>query len=294
MSLTRADLPSHLGRWVTVTNPNPHLAPAATWYGRLVALSDDPTVVIQAPGGGQGSFPQAFTITPADPPEPGSISPRRQAAYDAVYALIRQLGDYVPPDRVYRNAVMWRAVTAALDAANIPVPADPYDPTPASSYPPGVTPGDATRDTVTSTELGRALEESHHGWALDLSPECADAMAERLLQRYNIRPRTGTGNAGDTDPGPGDTGDQTSPASRGHVHLPVPPDERGCDLTSGVPTCPRQGDTGDTGGDGVRFAYTARVRRGEVRQALTEAFDLLDQELHPRRPTLDEGAGRDA
>ncbi|AIV35569.1 hypothetical protein [Streptomyces sp. CCM_MD2014] len=272
MTLTRADLPSHLGRWVTVANPNPHLATAATWYGRLVALSDDPTVIIQAPGGGQGVFPQAFTITPADPPEPGSVSPRRQAAYEAVYALIRQLGAYLPPDPAHRNAVMWRAVTAALDAANIPAPADPYDPTPASNYPPGATPGN-DRDTVTSTELGRALEESHHGWALDLSPECADVMAERLLQRYNVRPRIG----------PGDTGDQTSPASGGHVHLPVPLDERGCDLTSGVPVRPHPEDNGDTAGDtgegGVRFAYTATVRRGQVRQAITEAFDLLGAEL---------------
>ncbi|MBP5906837.1 hypothetical protein F3K40_15370 [Streptomyces sp. LBUM 1478] len=149
MSLTRAELPDHLGRWVTVTNPDPRLAPAASWYGRLVALADDPTVVIQAPGGGgQGVFPQAFVITPADPPEPGAVSPRRQAAYDAVYAYINGLGTALPPDPVHRNAMIWRAVTWALDAANIPAQADPDDPTPVSSSSPVPPPGMTVQHSV--------------------------------------------------------------------------------------------------------------------------------------------------
>lgn len=45
----------------------------------------------------------------------------RQAAYDAVYAYIGALGDTMPPDPVHRNAIIWRAVTAALDATP-----DPY------------------------------------------------------------------------------------------------------------------------------------------------------------------------
>lgn len=48
-----------------------------------------------------------------------AASPRRdtrQAAYDAVYAYIGRLGDAMPPDPVHRNAIIWRAVTAALDA----------------------------------------------------------------------------------------------------------------------------------------------------------------------------------
>ena len=39
-----------------------------------------------------------------------------KAAYDAVYAYIRQLGDQLPPDEVHRNAMIWRAVQAALEA----------------------------------------------------------------------------------------------------------------------------------------------------------------------------------
>lgn len=256
MSLTRADLPDHLGRWVTVANPDPHLATAASWYGRLVALADDPTVVIQAPGGGQGVFPQDFVITPADPPEPGSVSPRREAAYDAVRAVIRRLGTELPPDPVHRNAMIWRAVTAALDAANIPVQADPDDAAPASSSDPVPPPGLTVQHSAT------------HG----------------------DRP-------GDTVPTPRDTGDATSPERGGRVHLPVPLDERGCDLTSGVPARPHPEDTGDTAGDtgggGVRFAYTATVRRGQVRQAITEAFDLLGAEL-ARSPHQPEEDGRDA
>jgi hypothetical protein len=37
-------------------------------------------------------------------------------AYDAVYAYIRALGDYLPPDPVHRNATIWRAVNGALAA----------------------------------------------------------------------------------------------------------------------------------------------------------------------------------
>jgi hypothetical protein len=39
-----------------------------------------------------------------------------QPAYNAVYAYIRGLGSYLPPDRVHRNALIWRAVHNALNA----------------------------------------------------------------------------------------------------------------------------------------------------------------------------------
>jgi hypothetical protein len=43
----------------------------------------------------------------------------RQPAYDAVYEYIRRLGDYLPPDTRHRNAVIWRAVHAALGATPV-------------------------------------------------------------------------------------------------------------------------------------------------------------------------------
>lgn len=43
----------------------------------------------------------------------------RQPAYDAVYEYIRGLGEYMPPDPVHRNAVIWRAVHAALGATPV-------------------------------------------------------------------------------------------------------------------------------------------------------------------------------
>ena len=43
----------------------------------------------------------------------------RQPAYDAVYEYIRGLGGYLPPDPVHRNAVIWRAVNAALGATPV-------------------------------------------------------------------------------------------------------------------------------------------------------------------------------
>lgn len=50
---------------------------------------------------------------------------RRKAAYDAVYAYIRDLpGDPHSYESVCRNASIWRAVHAALDAAEAPSDAD--------------------------------------------------------------------------------------------------------------------------------------------------------------------------
>lgn len=43
----------------------------------------------------------------------------RQSAYDAVYAYIRST-NRMPGDLAYRNAMIWRAVNAALDAAGVP------------------------------------------------------------------------------------------------------------------------------------------------------------------------------
>lgn len=45
-----------------------------------------------------------------------SESQEQIAAYRAVYALIREEGDYLPPDVVHRNALIWRAAEAAVAA----------------------------------------------------------------------------------------------------------------------------------------------------------------------------------
>ena len=43
----------------------------------------------------------------------------RQPAYDAVHEYIRRLGGYLPRDFIYRNAVIWQAVNAALGATPV-------------------------------------------------------------------------------------------------------------------------------------------------------------------------------
>ncbi|MEV0220912.1 hypothetical protein [Streptomyces sp. NPDC050704] len=53
-----------------------------------------------------------------DPALPVRPDPR-QSAYDAVYEYIRGLGTYLPPDPVHRNAIIWRAVNAALGATHL-------------------------------------------------------------------------------------------------------------------------------------------------------------------------------
>ncbi len=59
--------------------------------------------------------PSDEELNPALPVRPDP----RQPAYDAVYEYIRDLGPYLPPDLVHRNAVIWRAVHAALGATPV-------------------------------------------------------------------------------------------------------------------------------------------------------------------------------
>ncbi|MFD4210563.1 hypothetical protein ACFWRG_31810, partial [Micromonospora tulbaghiae] len=67
---------------------------------------------------------QARTARGEGAPEPQSDAAQvrpdpRQPAYDAVYENIRSLGEYLPPDTAHRNAIIWRAVQAALDATPV-------------------------------------------------------------------------------------------------------------------------------------------------------------------------------
>jgi hypothetical protein len=49
----------------------------------------------------------------------------RSLAYDAAFGVLAELRDVTPRDVVHRNAQVWRAVEAALDAAGVPPIADP-------------------------------------------------------------------------------------------------------------------------------------------------------------------------
>ena len=44
----------------------------------------------------------------------------RSAAYAVTWARIRDLGTHMPVDTLHRNAMIWRAVNGALDAAGTP------------------------------------------------------------------------------------------------------------------------------------------------------------------------------
>nr|WP_192963617.1 hypothetical protein [Streptomyces sp. W9] len=44
----------------------------------------------------------------------------RPAAYAVTWARIRDLGTHMPVDTLHRNAMIWRAVNGALDAAGTP------------------------------------------------------------------------------------------------------------------------------------------------------------------------------
>lgn len=55
-------------------------------------------------------------VPAAEQPAEAQATNAWQPAYDAVYARIRALGDYLPPDPAHRNTLIWRAVHAALNA----------------------------------------------------------------------------------------------------------------------------------------------------------------------------------
>ena len=71
-----------------------------------------------APDSADDGHPEPPTEDDLNTALPVRLDPR-QPAYDAVYAYLRALGDYLPPDPVHRNAVIWRAVHAALDATPV-------------------------------------------------------------------------------------------------------------------------------------------------------------------------------
>lgn len=72
---------------------------------------------------------EARARTASAPSEEGAPEPSRdsvqvhpdprQPAYDAVYENIRSLGEYLPPDTAHRNAIIWRAVQAALESTPV-------------------------------------------------------------------------------------------------------------------------------------------------------------------------------
>jgi len=85
-----------------------------------VLHTDDEGNTIPCPG-----YPHADEGHPEPPSEneldtalPVVPDPR-QPAYDAVYEYIRTLGSYLPPDTAHRNAIIWRAVQAALGATPV-------------------------------------------------------------------------------------------------------------------------------------------------------------------------------
>lgn len=61
MTPNRPDLMTLLGHYVTVTNP--HVG--SSWSGKLVALADDPFLVIDQHDGTRMVLPQRFYVAPA-------------------------------------------------------------------------------------------------------------------------------------------------------------------------------------------------------------------------------------
>lgn len=65
---SREDLEALLGEWVTVANPLVH----TVWQGQLIALADDPSLMLNTPRGGRLCLPQSFDVQRAAPPTAGA------------------------------------------------------------------------------------------------------------------------------------------------------------------------------------------------------------------------------
>jgi hypothetical protein len=82
----RTDLEQLLGEWVTVTNPD-H---GAVWQGQLIGLADDPSLLLNAPGGSRLCLPQSFHVQRCAPPAAGA--PPRPAGQHRAFAELRDTG----------------------------------------------------------------------------------------------------------------------------------------------------------------------------------------------------------
>ncbi|MET9445329.1 hypothetical protein [Streptomyces sp. NPDC006610] len=94
---------------------------AAGYHGHATEIRvwDTEEIVHEARARAAGTATEGDSY-PKPTPEEAQVRPDpRQPAYDAVYEYIRGLGEYLPPDPAHRNAVIWRAARAALDATPV-------------------------------------------------------------------------------------------------------------------------------------------------------------------------------
>jgi hypothetical protein len=94
--MNRPELMDLLGEHITVTNPHA----GTSWTGKLVAIGDEPCVVIDQDHGPRLCLPQSFTVTRVDDPSP---APGSDADAQVEHEDFR-LGD-VPNDVVIQEAL---------------------------------------------------------------------------------------------------------------------------------------------------------------------------------------------
>lgn len=93
----RETLMTLLGRQVTVTNP----AHPVSWSGRLLAVADDPSILIEGEDGGRMCLPQAFVVEPADGEAPRGVRGAANPADQAFPASAEE----APPGSALRDTI---------------------------------------------------------------------------------------------------------------------------------------------------------------------------------------------
>ncbi|MGW6416332.1 hypothetical protein [Streptomyces sp. NPDC055055] len=126
------------------------------------------------------ALPAPLVAEPDDhrlPPYSGEDIACVKCSHETAITRYRAAGEHGTNDRPYGRSPKgerlerecWRCDYTWDEALAPPTGLAPYD--------------------VTVGELARLLEGSHDGWALDLSPACAEHMARELLARLNVRYR---------------------------------------------------------------------------------------------------------
>lgn len=83
--MNRPDLMDLLGHRVTITNPG-----GSSWTGKLVAVGNEPCLVIDQDRGPRICLPQSFAVAPADPPAPEPLAPWELELLDQQAAAIQR------------------------------------------------------------------------------------------------------------------------------------------------------------------------------------------------------------
>lgn len=98
----RQTLVDLIGQRVTVTNPTLPVS----WTGRLLGLSDHPSLTVEDEHGRRMTLPQSFRVEPAPPAVEGAAKPGENPAVEFLRVPLKGGGEWVRLDRLSDGRIM--------------------------------------------------------------------------------------------------------------------------------------------------------------------------------------------